>query len=101
MKRALVQLNTETKRKKAKILSKLNQIHRYKWVPLLQNPWVPSSNGDSGFRISSFSVSSSASLSESLVNPRRQVKRRTNEYVKERPQSREVLENQQNLQSAR
>ena len=51
--------------------------------------------------MSSFSVNSSASLSESLVNPRRQVKRRTNEYVKERPQSREVLENEQNRQNTR
>lgn len=51
--------------------------------------------------MSSFSVNSSASLSESLVNPRRQVKRRTNEYVKERPQSREVLENERNQQNTR
>ena len=61
-------------------------------------PLIPSNNNsDSGFRLSSFSVGSSGSLSESLTNPSRQVKRRKNEYVKVRPQSREVLENKQNL----
>ena len=62
-------------------------------------PLIPSNNNsDSGFRMSSFSVGSSGSLSESLTNPSRQIKRRKNEYVKVRPQSREVLENEQNLE---
>ena len=62
-------------------------------------PMLPPSSSDSPFRLSTnFSISSSLSLSESLTTPSRQIKRRTNEYVKNRPQSREVLENEENQQ---
>ena len=62
-------------------------------------PMLPSSSNDTPFRLSTnFSISSSVSLSDSLTTPSRQIKRRTNEYVKNRPQSREVLENEQNQQ---